>query len=366
MKFKIKLWQLFLALFIVIASYILFIESERYQSDSIVLLKDLEKKQKISLSEVLLGQGSSTMQDSKILELYIRSYDMYSYLDKRFRLTNYYSSEQLDFIQRLYPASPFPLWKLNKENLLRKYNDDLLVVYDDPSGTLKLSVINTDPHRAQKLLESIIKRSEEIINDFAKENARIALQFIEKLRQQKRKEFIRAVRKLIEYQNLHHTIDPTLDVKRKIKILTELELELVKNEVELSTKLRTFNPNSREIKMQRANIRNIKKMISMIKKQLSGNGGSKELNANVFEFELLKSDMEFAKEVYRQTLINQEEIKVEVAQKSKHFIVVSKPTLPDDYTYPNKLWDIFTLLIVLSLLYGVVSGVIAIIENHND
>ena len=364
MKLFIRL--IFIILFISLSIYIISIESERYESKSITLLKDLANKQKMSLSEVLLGQGSSTLQDSKVLELYIRSHEMYNYLDNIYHLSEYYSSDDLDFAQRLSTDALLPFWKKTKANLLRKYNEDLIVIYDDPSGTLELSFIHTDPKKAQEILKSVIAHAEEIINAFARENAKIALQFIEKQRKEKRKLFIEAIKKLIAYQNKHHTIDPSVDVERKISILGELETELVKNEVEYATKLKTYNPNSREVKMLSENIRNVKRSIARVKKELSGSGNTEELNANVFEFELLKSDMEFAKEVYRQTLINQEEIKIEVAQKSKHLVIVAKPTLPDDYSYPNKLWDIFTLFILLSLLYGIVVAILSIIENHRD
>ncbi len=363
---KLFLRLFFIALFLAGTFYIVFIESERYESDSIVLLKDLEKKQKMNLGDVLLGQSSSTMQDSKILELYIRSNEMFSYIDEAYNLGNHYSSDSLDFRQRLYTDSEIPLWKLNQKNLLAKYNEDLLVVYDDPSGTIQLSFIHTDAKKAQQILLRIIQRAEEITNAFAKENAKIALNFIEKQRKEKRALFIQAIKKLIAYQNKHHTIDPSLDVERKITILTELETELVKSEVEYASKLKTFNPNSREIKMLKENIKNIKKSIIRVKKLLVGNAQDEELNANVFNFELLKSDMEFSKEVYRQTLINQEEMKIEVAQKSKHLVVVAKPTLPDDYSYPNKLWDIFTLFVLLGLMYGIIIAVVSIIINHKD
>ncbi len=357
---------MFIILFISFSIYIILVESERYESSSITLLKDLEKKQKISLSEMLLGQGSSTLQDSKVLELYIRSHEMYDYLDHLYHLSDYYTSDALDFAQRLYPDAIAPLWKKSKANLLKKYNEDLIAIYDDPSGTLQLSFIYTDPKKAQQILQSIIEKAEETINSFARENAKIALAFIEKQRKEKRKLFIEAIKKLIDYQNRHHTIDPNVDVERKITILGELETELVKNEVEYATKLKTFNPNSREVKMLSENIRNVKRSIARVKKELSGSSNSEELNANVFEFELLKSDMEFAKEVYRQTLINQEEIKIEVAQKAKHLVIVAKPTLPDDYSYPNKIWDIFTLFVLLLMLYGIITGIVSIIENHKD
>lgn len=357
---------LLLSLFLLIGFYILFVESERYESQSIIQLKNLESKQKISLSEVLFGQGTSTMQDSALLELYIRSHEMYRYLDKLFDLSSYYSSPALDPLRRLYPHIPVPMLRKNKENLLRRYNSDLSVVFDAESNTLKLAFADVNATRARSIVSKIIAHSEEVINAFARENAQIALKFIDKQREIKRKEFIQAIRKLIEFQNRYHTIDPTVDVKRKIQILSELETELVKAEVQYATKLKTFNPNSREMTMLRDNIRNLKRSIAQVKSELSGHDKSSELNKMVFEYQILKNDMEFAKEVYKQTLINLEELRVEVAQKAKHLVIVVKPTLPDDYTYPDKWWDLLTLMVLFALLYGIIMAAVSIIENHRD
>lgn len=357
----------FIAIFFAVASYIVYIESERYESVSITLLKDLSKKQEMDLGTMLMGQTSSTMQDSKILELYMRSNEMYTHLDKIYNLSQYYTSDKLDFVQRLYHDTNIPFYLANKENLLKAYNDDLFVIFDEPSGTLSLRFAHIDPVISQKILNSLIKHSDDVINQFSKENALVALKFIEKQRMENKILFVDSIKTLIKYQNQHNTIDPNLDVERKSTILANLEGDLIKNEVEYNSKLKTYNPNGAEMKMLKEVGRNIKKSIKRVKTQLAGSSKDiGELNANVFDFELLRSEMMFNKEIYRQTLINQEELKIEVSQNAKHLIVVSKPTLADGYTYPNKPWDIFTLLIVLLFMYSIIVTIFTIIRDHND
>ena len=78
MKIAIRLF--FITMFLAVAGYIGYIETERYESVSITLLKDLSEKQEVSLGAMLLGKGSSTMQDSKVLELYIRSDEMFDFI----------------------------------------------------------------------------------------------------------------------------------------------------------------------------------------------------------------------------------------------------------------------------------------------
>ncbi len=364
---KILLRLFFTILFLTIADYIVDIETERYESISIVLLKDLSKKQEMELSSILIGQTSNTMQDSKVLELYMRSNEMFAFIDQKYNLSSYYACDKLDFAQRLYHDFPIPFYLASKENLLKKYNDNLFIVFDEPSGTLTLSFVHIDANVSKQILQSIIKHSDDVINQFSKENAQVALHFIKKQKEENKALFIESIKQLIKYQNKHHTIDPNLDVQRKSDILAILESDLIKNQVEYNSKAKTYNLNGTEMKMLKEIERHIKKSIQRIKKQMAGSSDEiNELNANIFDFQLLKNEMEFNKEIYRQTLINQEELKIEVSQNAKHLIIVSKPTLADSYTYPNKPWDIFTLLIVLLFLYSILVTIITIIKDHND
>jgi len=349
------------------ASYIVYVETERYESVSITLLKDLSNKQNIELSSMLLGQTSSTMQDSKVLELYIRSSEMFKFINQKYNLKKHYTSDKLDVLQRLYYEATLPIYLASQKNLLQKYNKDLSVIFDEPSGTLSLSFAHANPDTAKQILQSIINHSDKIINQFAKENAQVALHFIEKQRVENKLLFTESIKKLIKYQNKHHTIDPNKDVERKNTILANLEGELIKKEVEYNTKAKTYNLNGAEMKMLKEAMRTIKKSIQKVKTQMVGsNSKISELNANVFDFELLRNEMEFSKEIYKQVLINQEELKIEVSQNAKHLIVVSSPILADNYSYPNKLWDIFTLMIILMFIYSILITIMTIIRDHKD
>ncbi|MEA2048175.1 MAG: hypothetical protein U9O64_06960 [Campylobacterota bacterium] len=359
---KLFLRLFFTAIFASIVWYIVYIETERYESSSIILLKDLSERQQMDLDSILLGETSNTMQDSKVIELYMRSSEMYNFIDNRHHLSEHYISEKLDPLQRLYEDTQIQYFYASKKNLVEKYNDDLSVIYDEPSGTLSLAFIHTDPSIAQKILEDIIQHSDEIINSFSQENAEVGLNFIVKQREENKGLFIKAIKELIKYQNEHITIDPNLDVERKSMILATLETNLVTNEVDYNSKLKTWNPNGKEMLMLKETIVNLKKSIKRVKGELAG----ESLNTNVFDFELLKSEMEFSKEVYRQTLINQEQLKTEVQQNAKHLVVVSKPKVSGTYTYPDVIWDIFTWMVILFFLYSIINVILMIIKSHKD
>jgi len=357
---------LFLLLFIVIAFYILTIKTEKYQSNSTVIIKDLSQKQSASmLGSMLLGQGSSTMQDSKLLEIYIKSLEMFLMLNKEHNLTDYYSSDHIDFIQRLTPEALLSFNLVNNENLLKQYADDISILYDEPSNTLNIGFMHADAKIAQEIVSNVIKYASQTLNRFEKENAEVALQALLSQEQENKTLFTDSIKKLIAYQNKHQTIDPNIDVQSKSSILASLESELIQKEVEYKSKLGYLNKNTAEMQLLRDTLYQMKRSIANIKKQIAGDGKN-ELNKNVSEFELLKNEVDFNKERYKQTLIRLEETKVQVNQNAKNLIVVTQPTSAQTHSEPSKLKDILTLFIVLSFLYGIITLILSILNEHKD
>ena len=347
--------------------YIFFIETEKYSSQSIVMIKDLSQKQSSSpLGALLLPSGSKSMTDAKLLEVYIKSPDMFAILNREFNLTNYYKSDRIDFFHRLGDSTLLPSSLLNMQNILLKYNRDLSIIYDDPSATTKIAFSHADAKIAQRIVNRIIVQSSKILNTFEKKNTEVVLNFLKKQERQKHKLFIDSLEELLAYQNKNRTIDPKVDIEVKNKILAGLESELIQKNVEYNAKAQYLNKKTAEMKLLHGNIEYIKKSIRKIKADITGNRGKKELNANMSDFTLLKSKMEFNKELYVQTLMKLEETKVLVNQNAKNLIVVTKARVADSYSSPNKIKDSFSILIILSFLYGIITLIFAIIRDHKD
>jgi len=374
----------FAVIFAIGALYISFIETEKYVSRSTVMIKNLTPPPVDGSSiSSLLTQGTPASQDARLVEVYARSSDMYRLLDEEDRLGDYYTSERLDWVQRLDNETIFTPRKATMTNLLEKYNSDLVMVFDDASATLDIEFAYADAKGAQKIVRDIVKYAGEALNRFEKENAQTALRYLEKQAALKRKRFMDSIKKMIEYQNRHNMFSPTSDVERKSSILASLESLLVQKEVEYKSRLQYMNENASEMVMMRGDIENIKKRIKEIRSELassdssgsagttvgsvSGDGtGEHELNRYVYDFELLKNQLDFNKQLYTQTLVKLEELKVQVSQNSKNVIVVTEASLPDEYRYPQKIKSILSLFIMLFFIYGISVGVVKIIKDHKD
>lgn len=351
-----------------ISTYILFIKTEKYESNSTVIVKDLSDQQTTSpLGAMLLSAGGSVSQDAMLLDVYIKSSDMFELLDKEFKLRDYYSGPQIDIYNRLHHDIFLISREMNNINLLERYNRDLKLLFDEPSSTLSIQFAHADAEVAQQVVVSIIRHATTMLNNMDKKSSKIVLRFLKELEKEKYELFLASLKKLLTYQNRHNTISPKAEIETKSNILATLEGELVQKKVSYQGKLQYMNENSPEMRILKGNLSHIEDSIKKIKKQMTGESKNrKELNKDLAEFELLESEMEFNKEIYKQTLMKLEESSVMVNQNTKNLIVVSAAKVGDSYSSPNKFKDIITTIILLSLLYSISGLIRSIIRDHKD
>lgn len=356
---KPRFITIFFIPFMILSMYVLFIQTELFQSSSTVMVKDLKSTPaSTDLMTALLPSTSSSMQDSMILEKYIQSEEMFRKVDRVFNLKEHYMSDQIDMVNRCYGFSTM-------EDFLKVYRSRLIIQYDATSSTLDIGFLHANAITAQQILFFIVKESTQILNRYDKENGAVLLNFIQQQEQENRKLLTDAIEQLVAYQNKNRMIDPSVDIEAKSSIIAQLEAKLVQKETEYSSLKQYMNEKSSELKILRGEIQSIKSKLNEIKTQLSGSNEN-ELNENLFEFEELKAEVEYKKERYKQTLIQLDLAKIQATQNSKNLIIVTQPTLPDYYSYPNKIKTVITILLLLLLLYGIITMVQSIVKDHRD
>ncbi|SFV75739.1 Capsular polysaccharide export system inner membrane protein KpsE [hydrothermal vent metagenome] len=356
----LKMRWLFFSIFIMISSYYLAIKSELYESKTAFIVKSITQPSSASsLGLSLLGVGnSSQLQDSMVVEEYLRSLDMYKEVDKQFQLSKHYKSDALDFIERLPKDA-------TQEDILKMYNEHLLIFYDEKSGILHVSFLHVNPQKAHDILQFLVTRVDYQINEFNRRRAKKELKFVQNEFIKAKQKMEQAIKNLEAYQNKHLLLDPSAEAVSKSSIIAELEGQLSQKKLEYATKKRYLNDDNFELILLQNQIKEIKKSIQNVKKRLTGKEKGK-LNQVVFKYEQLKMQLKFATEVYKNTLLQLETTKIEVSKNDKTLSIVSQPNIPDGYTYPNKPKVFITIFILTLLFYGIVSMLITIIKDHKE
>jgi len=356
---KIRIKEIiFLLLFVVGAIYILFIKSELYLSNANVVIKNLNNKTVAVNGLSFLMPSNSVQQDIFIIQKYLESFDELNKLDKKFNLKKHYSSNEVDIVDRLKPWS-------TKEDFLNLYKKRLVYIYDQATGLITIGFLHTNPKTSYEIVKELINDANYAINKINKTIIEKQLEYIKKEVQKNKEELEKAIKRLEHFQNIHTIIDPMKTAESEFALLSNLKAQLIQKKAELNSLLQYMNPNSFEVKRLKHEIAGIKTTINKLKKSLA-NPNKKALNVYIFEYERLKNLVEFNKELYKQSLLQLEQLKVQANENSKILLEVTKPFIPQGYVYPEKFKDIITLTLILLFLYGIVSLVQAIIKEHVD
>ncbi|QCT94701.1 hypothetical protein FE773_05765 [Caminibacter mediatlanticus TB-2] len=353
-----KLQFFFIFIFIIISFYIIFIKTELYESYSNIVIKNLNTKSASYEGISLILPSTSSTQDIYMIQSYLQSFDELSKLDKKFKLKKYYSSKKVDFINRLYKWS-------KKEDFLKRYLKDLIFYYDQTTGIITIGFLHSNPLVAYKITNQLIKDANQKLNNYYKILTKKQLSYIKKEVEINKKLLEESIKKLENFQNSHNLLDPTQNAQSQFALLSQLQSQLINKEAQLNELSQYMNSKSFEIIRLKNEILNLKKTIKKIKNSLA-NPNKKALNIFIFEFERLKNMVEFNKELYKQSLIQYQQLKLDLNKNVKTLLKITNPFIPDDYKYPQKFKSIITLALILFFLYGIIVLINSIIKEHID
>ena len=344
---------------IVVIFYYTFIAADRYVSNVSLSVKSTDGSSPISLSgiESLVGVASSSTEDIKLLREYIKSFDMLQKLDEKINLRSLYEKQKIDLFFRIYSST-------SKESYLKYYRDRIHILFDDATGLLNVAVESFSPEDARIISAAILEESERFINEISHNIAREQLRFAQGELESAKQKYKDAKNELLAFQNEYGVFDPQSLAKTKAGFITEIELQISKKETELNTMRSYLNDNAPEIVALKAELRAHKEQLEKEKSKVASNASQDKLNDVVAQFEALYLNLSFAEDVYKTAITAVETTRIEIGRKAKQVVVIQSPYVPDSAAYPNKMYNIITIFVILMLISGVVRLVRAIIDEH--
>lgn len=344
---------------IVVIFYYTFIAADRYVSNVSLSVKSTDGSSPISLSgiESLVGVASSSTEDIKLLQEYIKSFDMLQKLDEKINLRSLYEKQKLDLFFRIYSST-------SKESYLKYYRDRIHILFDDTTGLLNVAVEGFSPEDARNISAAILEECERFINEISHNIAREQLRFAQGELESAKQKYKDAKNELLAFQNEYGVFDPQSLAKTKAGFITEIELQISKKETELNTMRSYLNDNAPEIAALKAELRAHKEQLEKERRKVASNASQDKLNDVVAQFEALYLNLSFAEDVYKTAITAVETTRIEIGRKAKQVVVIQSPYVPDSAAYPNKMYNIITIFVILTLIFGVVRLVRAIIDEH--
>lgn len=346
-------------LMIFVVFYYVFIAADRYVSTMILDVRSTSSGIQSSSVLSLLNTTAATSEDLKYLKGFINSSDLLKTLDEKIKLKSLYQEQHIDL--------PFKIWdSSSSESYLQYYRSRVRLHNDKASGLLSVEVEAFTPETAHLIAQTIMEESEQFINEISHKAAREQMDFAENEVKKYKERYQKAQNHLIAFQNKYGVFDPLKQAENKATLVSQIEANLAQKEARLLTLQSYMNDAAPEIVALKAEIVAIKKQLDREMAKISTSNATevKKLNDLAAQFQNLSIEAGFAQEAYKAALKAYETARIDAARKIKQLVIVQSPTLPESAKYPQRIYNILTAFMVLSLIYGIGKFVKMIIEEH--
>nr|WP_277934057.1 capsule biosynthesis protein [Campylobacter hyointestinalis] len=339
--------------------YYTFIAADRYVSEVSLTVKSTDGTSQAAISgiESLIGIPSSSTEDTKHLQEYIKSFDMLQKLDEKINLRSLYEKQKLDLFFRIYPST-------SKESYLEYYRSRIHLLFDDTTKLLNVAIEGFSPEDARLISTTILEESERFINELSHKISREQMQFAEIELSKAKQKYQEAKQELIIFQNEYGVLDPQTQAQEKANYITEIEIAISKKETELGAMLSYLNEYAPQVIALKSELDALKNQLKKESIKVASSDSNKKLNDLVSKFQDLSLQLKFAEDVYKTALTSVEKARIEASRKVKQLVVIQSPSVPETAIYPQKIYNTITIFIILSLLFGIGRLIKAIIEEH--
>lgn len=342
--------------FVVITVYMVRFATDRFDSEaSLIITEETTTAASIDLSAIGLPAPPS-VRDPLVLAEFIRSSEMLQYLDKRLDLRGHYSAPHIDWWNRLPPG-------YSLEDFHDYASHFLIVGFDTDSQIIRLHVESFNREYSQKILNSILARSQQFIDQLNDKVTAGQTLFLEtKLIETEQR--LRQVRnELLLFQSSNRIMSTEQEALLVSSNIGDLEKQLLAKAGELETRARVLADSSPTIQLLKREIETLKDQLDQEKDRLSG-GSSLAVNELDAKFREIQFNVGFMTDLYKSNLAQLEQARVTAAQRLKYLVIVTQPTVADASLHPDRGFIIGTAAMALFMIFFIVSLIVAIIREH--
>jgi capsular polysaccharide transport system permease protein len=340
------------------AFYYGFIASDRYVTEAQLYVKSTNNgAPTVPQLSLITGVGDGT-RDGLVLQEYIRSRDMLRHLEASVGLSAHYSDRAWDMVARMQQTP-------TQEEFLDYYRSMVDLSIDPESAVLTVSVQAFTPEYSQRLLEEILAEADRFINGVNQRIAAEEIEFVQKELDRARTHVNGARDRMLAFQNENELLDPEVSGAAMQQVVNELEAQLVSLQTEYKVLKSYLNEEAPQVVSLKDRIDSVRAQLQEERGKISSDElqSINEINARFQELEL---EFQFASDLYKATLEGLEQARVESYHKLKHLVVLQSPALADEALEPNKIYNLVTLFVLLSLAYGIITMISATIREHRD
>ncbi|RQS00565.1 ABC transporter permease [Burkholderia sp. Bp8994] len=371
---NIKKHKLFMGIVVVpmilALAYYIVLAQDRFTSTSEVVVKKVGSNeggsgggaaaaQASGLSVLLGGGASSSLEETLYVREFVLSQDMLNVLQERLHWSDHYAGRLRDPWYYLSPNA-------SKEKLLKYYQRMVTASFDESTGLLTIRVQAFDREFAEKSLKTIIAESDNFVNSVSHRLALEQVEFAESEVERARDVYDRKRDTVLAFQGNNNVLDAQRSALARNDVISQLQAEEIKADTALRAMRASLSENSPQVRQQQIRVQALRQQIAVEQNKLTAKSSDNQMNVVAARFRNLELDARIAEDMYKASAIALNEAHNQAAKKLRALVVIVNPNMPDESLLPRRFYNLFTILVILLLVYGVTRFVIATIKDHRD
>ncbi|TKB45171.1 lipopolysaccharide biosynthesis protein [Thalassotalea mangrovi] len=345
---------------LLLAIYFTILASPRYESHAQVIVRkpDIQHGQEPS-SALLGGRTASAAGDTQLIRAFIHSRDMLVHLQTELALFEHYTARERDVFSRLGKDA-------SNDEFLAFYEKHIVVDVDEASSVVTIKTQAFSGEYAQQLNQQIIAKSEDYINSIGQSLARKRLTFIEAEHRLIEERLRKAKTDQLRFQQKYRLFDPQQEAQAVQQIAFNLEEVLSDKKTQLLALQEYMQESSPKIRSLQREITALEKQLVSEKQRLISQKGQQQdisFGEVLARYSAFQIKVDLAMQAYTSSLVSLERSRIEAYRQLQYMVVVESPTLPEDHSYPDKLYNLSLAAVVLMILFGIGKILIATIKE---
>jgi len=337
------------------------IASDVYISESRFVVRNPQRQSLSSgIGSLLQGTGFSRSQDDTYsVHDYVLSRDALHELDEQLHLRKAFQSADVDWVNRFPGPSPDGSF----EAFYRHYRKYVTIDYDTVSSITTLYTRAYTAKDSRDINDLLLQMGERLVNNLNTRSRQDLIQVAQKEVQAAEERSKAAAVALSGYRGRQSLFDPDRQSALQLQGVAKLQEELLGAEAQLA-QLRQLSPDNPQIPSLKSRVEALRKTIGTEGSKVAGADGSFTSKSTVYD--RLQLEKVFAERQLATALAALESARNEANRKQLYLERLVQPNLPDRALEPKRVRNIFTVLLLGIILWGVVSLIVASVKEHSE
>jgi capsular polysaccharide transport system permease protein len=343
----------FLALFATPAAlavvYFSLMASSHYTSEARFAVRGGARPPMDTIS-ALTGLASFTqVQDSLIVVNYVKSQALVEALDSQLDLRTIFGRDGIDWFSRFNADDPI-------EDLVKYWQWHIKTSLEAPSGIVTMRVSAFSPEEALRIANATVDLSERLVNTLSARARQDAVADAEAELARAETRLTNALATMRDLRNQQATLDPQRTAEGIGRLISELRLEKIRLEQELTASERgNVSESAPQVQIMRTRVDVIGEQITGLEQLLTSQDdtGPGTIAGKITRFDAFKLEQQIAEKQYTLAADALERARVNAEGKHVYLATFVHPVLPRNSTYPKRV--LFSLLGIAAaaLLYAI-------------